>query len=104
MGSVGLGNSVTRWNRVSVRATVSRASRVEVAANAVEFVAGGIVRVMASTVTAGESQKRHGSHAGGTQNHAEYVEIHLSARGCQGTLFSKALIQESRTQTLTEIL
>ena len=47
-------------------------------ADAVRLVATGVVAV-ASTVTAREAQERHRSHAGGTQNHAEYVEVHLSA-------------------------
>jgi len=41
------------------------------------------VRVVTSTVATRESQKRHRCHAGGTQNNAEYVEVHLSTRGSQ---------------------
>jgi hypothetical protein len=50
---------------------------VDVSADAVELVAAGVVSV-ASTVTARESKERHRCHAGGTKNHAEYVEVHLS--------------------------
>jgi hypothetical protein len=42
-----------------------------------------------------ESEERHRGHAGGTENHAEYVEVHLSARGSRGSLFSKAPMQEN---------
>ena len=65
------------------------------AADAVQLVAGGIVTGMASTVATGESQERHRSHAGGAENHTEYVEVHLSTHGSQRALFSKAPIQES---------
>jgi hypothetical protein len=51
---------------------------VDVPGNAVELMAAGVVGVP-STVTARESEERHCCHAGGAKNHAEYVEVHLSA-------------------------
>ena len=57
------GNSVAvgRSNRVGVRS-----------ANSVHFMATRIVAVMA-TMAAGKAEKRHGSHAGGSENHTEDV-------------------------------
>ncbi|MGH7602565.1 MAG: hypothetical protein ACRENK_01055 [Gemmatimonadaceae bacterium] len=57
------------------------------------WIGGGVT--VASTVTADKAQKRHRSHAGSTQNLAEYVEVHPSTHGSQRILFSKALMQES---------
>src|SRR6266550_403072 len=74
---------------------VSGANRVGVAADAVQFVARGVVARVDSTMAAGESQQRHRSHPSGAENHAEYVEVHLSTHGSQRALLSKALIQES---------
>jgi hypothetical protein len=42
-------------------------------ADAVHLVAARIVAVMSPTVAAGKTEKRHGSHAGGSENHAEDV-------------------------------
>jgi hypothetical protein len=66
-------------------------------ASTVRFVTSGGVTV-ASTVTADKAQKCHRSHAGGTQNHAEYVEVHLSAHDIGGRSSAKPLIQESSDQ------
>src|SRR4051812_46658987 len=80
--------------------SVGRRTRMNVTRDAVEFVATRIVRVGASTMTARESEKRHRCHAGGAKNHAEYVEVHLSAHGSLRVLFSKALKQESPDELL----
>jgi hypothetical protein len=55
----------------------------------------GVVTVMTATVAARETEERHCGHASGAEYHTENVEVHLSAHGCQRTLFSKELIQES---------
>ena len=70
---------------VPVRKSVRAGNGVTVGADAVHLVATRVV-AMASTVTACESEKRHRSHAGGTQNHTEYVEVHLSAHVVRGSL------------------
>jgi hypothetical protein len=41
-------------------------------ANSVHLVAARVVAVM-STVTAGKTEKRHGSHAGGSEHYTEDV-------------------------------
>src|SRR3982751_1333686 len=46
--------------------------------DAVQFVAGGIVTVMASAVTAREAEESHRGHTGGTEYHAKNVEVHRS--------------------------
>src|SRR5205085_9298515 len=62
----------------------------------VRLVATGVA-AMASTVTAREAQERHRSHAGGTQNHAEYVEVHLSAHVVRE--FSSAMRRSTNPRT-----
>src|SRR3982751_5040808 len=46
--------------------------------DSVQFVAGGIVTVMASAVTAREAEESHRGHTGGTEYHAKNVEVHRS--------------------------
>ena len=59
-----------RW-RNSV--TVGRSDRVAVRrANSVHLVATRVMALM-STVAARKTEKRHGSHAGGSENHTEDV-------------------------------
>jgi hypothetical protein len=94
-------NVAGRRSSVRVHTVTSRAMRdgragcmsgrtaVDMTGDAVELVAAGVVSV-ASTMTARESKERHGSHAGGTENHAEYVEVHLSTHGSQ-EIFTPAI-------------
>jgi hypothetical protein len=46
-------------------------------ANAVHLVAARVVPVMASAMAARETEECHGGHAGGSENHAEDVKVHL---------------------------
>ena len=48
-------------------------------ADAVHRVPGGIVGVVSSAM-ARKTEEGHGGHAGGSENHAEDVEIHLCHR------------------------
>src|SRR3954469_6295101 len=57
--------------------TVRAADRVR-RDDAVQFVAGGILTVMASAVTAREAEESHRGHTGGTEYHAKNVEVHRS--------------------------
>src|SRR3954469_19815115 len=49
-------------------------------AGAVHLVAGGVVTVMASAVTAREAEESHRGHTRGAEYHAEDVEVHRSKR------------------------
>ena len=73
--------SVSR--RVStVRYTVGRRDRMRVAwADAVHLVAAGMVTLVPSAMAARKAEEGHGGHAGGSKNHAEDVEVHLSLAG-----------------------
>jgi hypothetical protein len=45
--------------------------------DAVHLMAARIVGMMSPAMAAGETEERHGGHAGASQNHAEDVEVHL---------------------------
>jgi len=88
-----------RAMRDGMASCMSGRSAMDVTGDAVEFVAASVVSVSSrssSTVTARESEERHGCHAGGAKNHAEYVEVHLfSSRKSEGFHFSEVPMQES---------
>lgn len=46
-------------------------------ADAVHLVPGGIVSLMPSAMAARKTEKGHGGHTRGSENHAEDVEVHL---------------------------
>ena len=46
-------------------------------ADAVHLVPSRMVGVVASTMAARKTEEGHGGHAGGSENHAEDVEVHL---------------------------
>jgi len=63
----------------TVRDAVRRSDRVSVRSpDPVHLVAAGIVAVMSSAMAARKAEDGHGGHTGGSKNHAEDVEIHLS--------------------------
>jgi hypothetical protein len=65
----------------AVSDTMTRRDRVPVwSADPVHLVPAGIVGVMSPAVTARKAEECHGGHAGGSENHAEDVEVHLYGR------------------------
>jgi hypothetical protein len=63
----------------TMRATVRRSNGMSVAGpDPVHLVAAGIVAVMSSAMAARKAEEGHGGHAGGSKNHAEDGEVHLS--------------------------
>ena len=72
---------VTRYVS-NVRDTVRRSYRVSVRGpDAVHLVAARIVAVVSSAMAARKAEEGHGGHTGGSKNHAEDVEVHLSIVG-----------------------
>jgi hypothetical protein len=66
----------------TVRDAVRRSDRVSVRSpDPVHLVAAGIVAVVSSAMAARKAEECHGGHAGGSKNHAEDVEVHLSIVG-----------------------
>ncbi|MDQ6872728.1 MAG: hypothetical protein M3037_12105, partial [Gemmatimonadota bacterium] len=49
-------------------------------AHAVHLVPAGVVAVMPCGMAAGKTKERHRGHAGGSENDAEDVEVHLYSR------------------------
>ncbi len=71
---------VSRMSVSHVRVTTCMRKVVPVSANvsdAVHLMAARIVGMMSPAMAAGETEERHGGHAGASQNHAEDVEVHL---------------------------
>jgi hypothetical protein len=62
-----------------VSAAVVSAAVVSAAVVSAAVVSAAVVSaaVVSAAVTAGKAQERHGSHARGTENHAENIEVHL---------------------------
>jgi len=66
----------------TVRDAVRRSDRVSVRSpDSVHLVAAGIVAVVSSAMAARKAEEGHCGHAGGSKNHAEDVEVHLSIVG-----------------------
>jgi hypothetical protein len=75
-----VGNTADMWNAFDVR-YVRRTYRMSVrGAGPVHLVPARIVGVMSPAVTARKAEECHGGHAGGSENHAEDVEVHLYGR------------------------
>jgi hypothetical protein len=70
-----VGDAMRRRHSVSVRAA-DRVRRYD----AMQLVSGGVVSVVAPTVTAREAEESHRGHASGAEYHAEDVEVHRSQR------------------------
>ena len=67
--SASVANAVRSPNGVTVRR-----------ADPMHVVATDIVAMTSPAVAAGEAEEGHGGHAGGSENHAEEVEVHLQSR------------------------
>jgi hypothetical protein len=66
----------------AVRDTVRCRGRMSVGRpDSVHLVAGRIVTVVPSAMAARKAEEGHGGHTGGSKNHAEDVEVHLSIEG-----------------------
>jgi hypothetical protein len=69
---------VTASMRYVVSVSSNMADRVAVGrADAVHLVTARIVGVMSPAVATREAEEGHGGHAGGSENHAEDVKVHL---------------------------
>ena len=79
-GATLLGQARFPWS--TVRDAVRWSDRVSVRSpDPVHLVAAGIVAVVSSAMAARKAEEGHGGHAGGSKNHAEGVEVHLSIVG-----------------------
>ena len=66
----------------TVRDTVRRSYRMSMRGpDSVHLVAARIVSLVPSAMAARKAEECHGGHAGGSKNHAEDVEVHLSIVG-----------------------